>query len=107
MQRSLASIVAVAVALCVAFVWVAAMPQKAPPALTDVQKLQIQNAVQRVQIAQLQMQNAQAAFVQAREAATTLLRGLNVPGYALDLQTLQYVKASANDKKDDEGKTTK
>ena len=68
---------------------------KQPPALTETQKLQIQNAVQRVQIAQLQMQAAQAELQKAATEAQTLFKAFTVEGYDLNLQTLEYVKKEA------------
>lgn len=65
---------------------------KTSPALTEVQKLQIQNVVQRVQLAQAQMQLAQLEYEKAQTEAQKLLSGLNVEGYDLDLQKLEYVK---------------
>lgn len=55
------------------------------PSLTDVQKLQVQNVLQRLENAQLRVQLVQTE-------AQTLLKTLTVPGYQLDLQTLTYSK---------------
>lgn len=63
-----------------------------PPAITETQKLQIQNVLQRIQIAQLQSQAAQAEFERARADAEALFKSLSVPGYDLNLQTYQYQK---------------
>lgn len=76
-------------------VMVAALGAQAPaaaPALTAVQKLQVENALKDVQIAQLQLQAAERQVEDTRTAATALLKGLDVKGYRLDLQTLTYVK---------------
>jgi len=67
-------------------------PVPQPPTLTEIQKLQLTNAVQRVQIAQLQVQAAQTDLQQAGAAAQTLVASLKVDGYELDLQTLAYKK---------------
>ena len=69
------------------------------PALTEVQKLQIQNLVQKMQLAQTQMQLVQVQFDSAQGDLTRLLTTLQVEGYDLDLQKLEYVKRAA--KKDD------
>jgi len=63
---------------------------KADPTLTEVQKLQIQNVMLRIELAQRQAQQAQADFDKARGEAQTLIQGLQVPGYDLDLQALAY-----------------
>jgi hypothetical protein len=74
----------------------ALVPSSAPaPTLTDVQKLQIQNIAQRIEIAQLRAQQAQRDFDAANADAQKLIAALQVPGYTLDLQTLTYTKAPA------------
>ncbi len=65
---------------------------KAPPPLTETQRLQVQNMLQRIQIAQLQVQAAQREFETTRADAQKLFTSLAVDGYELDLQTYQYVK---------------
>jgi len=49
---------------------------KAPPVLTDVQRLQLQYMSQQVELAQLRF--------------TNLVLTLQIKGYTLDLQTLTY-----------------
>lgn len=75
----------------------APQPQQ-PPALTEVQKLQIQNLTQRLEIAQLRMQAAQADFDKAREEIGVLVKSLHVAGWDLNLQTMTYQK-KAEEKK--------
>lgn len=65
---------------------------QAPPALSEVQRLKLQNVAQRIQIAQLQAQAAQRAFEEAREELTALVGSLKVEGWTLDLGTMGYVK---------------
>lgn len=64
----------------------------AAPQLTDVQKLQVQNALLRLEAAQLRATLAQADVDKARADGSQLVAALNVPGYELDVQTLTYVK---------------
>ena len=54
------------------------------PTLTEVQRLQIQNAILRVQLAQSELDRM-------KEAANVLIHALQKPGYALDLERLVYV----------------
>lgn len=63
-----------------------------PPALTEVQRLQLQNLTQRLELAQLRAQAAQREFDDARVEITKLLTALKVDGYTLDLATLSYTK---------------
>jgi len=56
---------------------ISAQEVKAPPVLTDVQRLQIQYMSQQVELAQLRF--------------TNLVLTLQVPGYTLDLATLSYI----------------
>jgi len=67
-----------------------AAPVPATPALTEIQKLQIQNVMLRIELAQRQAQQAQADFDKARADAQTLIQGLQVPGWELDLQLFTY-----------------
>ena len=62
------------------------------PVLTEVDQLKVQNLMQAITIAQLKAQQAQAEFVTAREAISTLLQSLQVPGYDLSLETMTYTK---------------
>jgi len=64
--------------------------QEAAPALTEVQRLRVQSAIQQVEIAQLHMQLAQAELQHAQSEAQALLGGLVVKGWQLNLQTLKY-----------------
>jgi hypothetical protein len=79
-------------------------PPPAPPTLTEVQRLTLQNALLRVQLAESRLQLAQTEFERARVEATSLLTSLQVPGYAFDLQTLTYTKAPAQPPKGPGGK---
>jgi hypothetical protein len=64
-----------------------AQPVVAPPALTDLEKLTLVNAVQKFEIAQLR------ALAVQRELQA-LLKSLEKPGYTFDLQTMTYIKAA-------------
>jgi hypothetical protein len=68
----------------------AAADAKAPP-LSDVQKLQIQNLAQRLELAQTQIRAAQLEYERSAQALTQLVHTLQVPGFDLDLQRLEYV----------------
>ena len=61
------------------------------PALTDVEKLQLQVISQKLEIAQLKAQAAQRDFDAAREEFSKLLASLQKEGFTLDLQKLEYV----------------
>ena len=63
---------------------------KADPVLSEINKLKVQNVMLRIELAQRQAQQAQADFDKARGEAQTLIQGLQVPGYDLDLQALAY-----------------
>jgi hypothetical protein len=75
--------------------------QDTAPTLTDVQKLTIQNLAQRIEIAQLRAQQAQAEFDKARQAIGKLVQSLQVEGYELRLETLEYVKKPQSEKKNE------
>jgi len=62
------------------------------PELSDVQKLTIQNLALSLDNAQLRAQQAQWNFDVAREAIGKLVHSLQVDGWTLDLQRLEYVK---------------
>ena len=62
------------------------------PQLSDVQKLTIRNLALTLDNAQLRAQQAQRDFDAAREAIGKLVQSLQVDGYTLDLQRLEYVK---------------
>lgn len=65
------------------------------PTLTVEQKQAVQILVQRIELAQLRAQAAQAEFERARAEVSALLTSLQKDGYDLDLQTLTYVKKPA------------
>jgi hypothetical protein len=91
-------VIVAVVCLVIAVTGIALAQQPAPvsaPTLTDVQKLQIQNLAQRMEIAQLRAQQAQQDYDAARKDAAALVQTLQVPGYTLDLQTLNYVPVPA------------
>lgn len=69
------------------------------PALTEVQRLTIQNLSQQLEIAQLKAQAAQRDFDAARASIATLVKNLQVPGYTLDLNTLSYSPIPTEEKK--------
>lgn len=68
------------------------------PALTEVQRLKVQNLAQRMEIAQLRLQQAQRDFDAAREELAALVRSMQVEGYVLDLSTLTYRKQETTKK---------
>jgi hypothetical protein len=75
------------------------------PTLTETQILQVQNAAQRIELAQqraraaaLEQQLAGVEFERAREVATKLVQTLQVQGYDLDLERFVYVPKVATDK---------
>ena len=67
----------------------------ADPTLTEVQKLQLQNTIQKMQLAQAAIQLAQVEFERSRDSAQTLLKTLQVPGYELNIETMTYTKIVA------------
>lgn len=70
--------------------------QTQKPALTEVQKLQLQNKAQQIAIARLEMDKARAEF-------NAMLSTLQVEGYSLDLDKLEYVAKAATDVRKPEG----
>lgn len=73
------------VAVLVSLTFVSAQEDKvAAPTLTDVQKLRLQNAVLRVQLAQSELDRV-------REQANAFIHSLQVSGYELDFERLEYV----------------
>jgi hypothetical protein len=62
------------------------------PALSEVDRLKLQNIAQRIEIAQLKYQAAQREFEGARGDLTKLMEALKVEGYTLDLATMTYQK---------------
>jgi hypothetical protein len=73
----------------------APIQDKAAPTLSEIQKLQIQNVAQRIELAQLRAQAAQREFEAARGDLSKLITTLKVEGYTLDLETLSYRKDAA------------
>lgn len=61
------------------------------PMLSDISRLQLKVTVQRIEIAQLRAQAAQAEFDRAREDLTRLLASVAKDGYDVDLQRFEYV----------------
>ena len=62
-----------------------------PPVLTEIQKLQIITAVQRVQLAQLRAKAAQDDLSKCEKEAQDLLKTFTHEGWALDLGRMEYV----------------
>jgi hypothetical protein len=86
--------IVLAVALALTSVQTSAQPA-APPPLTDIQRLTMQNALLRVEAADYKRQLAQGEYERARQEATALYASLQVEGYTLDLQTMTRVKTPA------------
>jgi len=76
-----------------------AAAEKAAPTLTTEQKQAIQIQAQRIEIAQLRAQAAQAEFDKARTEIAALVQSLQKEGFDLDLQTLSYTPKKAEPKK--------
>lgn len=57
-----------------------------PPALTEVQKLQIKNAAQAIELWQLKAQQAASEFEKARDAFQKLITAATPEGYVIDDQ---------------------
>ena len=62
------------------------------PVLSVEQRQAVTILAQSMEIAQLRAQQAQRDFDQAREQLGKLLQSLEREGFALDLQTMTYVK---------------
>lgn len=62
------------------------------PALNEVQKLQLQNAAQKMEITQLRAQAALREFEKSKDDLMQMMKGLKVEGYTLDLQSMSYQK---------------
>jgi hypothetical protein len=62
-------------------------PDARPPALTETQKLQLQNVMLRYELLQTQLRQVQGE-------AQALIKSLEVPGWTLDVQTLSYSPAA-------------
>jgi hypothetical protein len=60
------------------------------PTLTEVERLRIQVALQRFQIAQLRLEGVQREWEEARQALLARLKEVEREGYELDLETLTY-----------------
>lgn len=84
--------IAVACSLGGGLLWAQTDATAKPPMLSEVQKLQVQNAVLRFQLAQAQLQDAQ------REAAA-LIQSLQVAGWTLDVNSLTYSPAPKPERK--------
>lgn len=61
------------------------------PKLTDVQRLTVVATVQRAELAQQRLENAQLRAQAAARDVDVLLKSLQVQGYTLDLETMAYV----------------
>lgn len=68
------------------------------PALNTEQKQALQIQAQRIEIAQLKAQAAQAEFDKARTEIATLVQSLQRDGFDLDLQTLTYTPKKSEKK---------
>lgn len=66
----------------------------AVPVMSDVDQLRLINASQRVEIAQLKVQAAQAEFVSARDDFSKQIQAAQREGFDLNPQTLTYVRKS-------------
>jgi hypothetical protein len=64
----------------------------AQPALTEVQRLQIANLSKQLELNQTQIKAAQLEFDRAAQTLSQMVQALQVPGYDLNLQTLEYAK---------------
>lgn len=63
------------------------------PVLSREQKLEIQNLIQKLEIAQLKAQAAQRDFEAAKEELSRITMSLRKEGWELNLETLEYRKA--------------
>ncbi len=54
-----------------------------PPVLTDVQKLQLQNTAQMIELWQLKAQQAAAEFEKAKDTFQKLIATFTPPGYVI------------------------
>lgn len=69
---------------CMAWpVWMAGQEAPKPPALTETQRLQWQNVILRIQLAQAQMQQAQTE-------ATVMLQAFQREGWTFDPSSMSY-----------------
>jgi hypothetical protein len=73
----------------------AAATAPAAPALTETQKLELQNWLLRLENAQLRAQQAARVLQEERQAFVAYAKGLEAPGYTLDISTLTYRPAPA------------
>lgn len=67
------------------------MPTESPT-LSEVNRLKLQEAVHRMEIAQLKAQIAQRDFDTAKTDYDALMGTLKIEGWTLDLSTLTYQK---------------
>jgi hypothetical protein len=65
------------------------------PALTETQKMELQNWLLRLENAQLRAQQAARVLQDERSAFVAYAKGLEAPGYTLDISTLTYRPAPA------------
>jgi hypothetical protein len=64
--------------------------QPVAPSLTEVQKLQVQLALSRLEAAQMRLQLASDEFQRARLEAQDMLASLDKPGWRLNIQKFEY-----------------
>jgi hypothetical protein len=72
----------------------------APPTLTDVQRLQVQVLVQRLEIAQLKARAIEQEFETVKARLLEVSKALEVPGYELNLNTLTYAPKAGPETKE-------
>lgn len=85
----------------------AADPVLAAPKLTEIQSLQLKNALLRFELARVRAQAAQSDLEQAGAAATALVQSLQVAGYGLDVDRMVYVAKPSPDAGAPTGETPK
>jgi hypothetical protein len=97
LPRTMARVVALAILILWLSVDAAAQsgqaaqpPTATTPTLTEVERLRIQVALQRLQIAQLRLEGVQREWEEARQALLARLKEVEREGYELDLETLTY-----------------
>ena len=72
-------------------------PPQEGPRVTELQRLQLQEQLHLMEIAQLKAQAAQRDFDLARAALTKLVQAMQVEGYTFDLQTQTYQRTAKPD----------
>lgn len=85
-------LVVIVVAMAMVYTMAPSFASPETPTLSTEQKQAIQILAQRIELAQLRAQAAEAEFKSATGELTALLRSLGKDGYDLNLQTLSYVK---------------